>query len=129
MIYAHLTPTLVAGESQIELSFADPKFEASVTTERELKRRWGKDWKLLQKRLAVLRAADTLAVLTTSQVAGKCHALAGDRAGQYAMHLWGSYRLGFEPTGNTWRRKDDGGIDEATVTESRVLEVVDYHGR
>ena len=23
----------------------------------------------------------------------------------------------------------DGGIDEATVTESRVLEVVDYHGR
>lgn len=115
------------GAAAIDISFADSKLERSVSTERELKRRWGKEARLLATRLAAIRAADTLAVLTTTGVAGRCHALTGDLAGQYAMHLWGSTRLLFEPADETILHKPDGGVDERRVTKARILRVHDYH--
>lgn len=115
------------GALDIEISFADSKLERSVSTERELKKRWGKEGRLLATRLAAIRAADTLAVLTTTGVAGRCHALTADLAGQYAMYLWGSMRLVFEPTNEPLPRKEDGGIDEQRVTGVRILRVYDYH--
>lgn len=117
------------GADSIELSWADKKLQQSVSTEQALKRRWGKDSRLLATRIAALRAADTLDVLTTTGVAGRCHALTGDLKGQYAMNLWGSFRLVFEPGNDPVPRKADGGIDEKLVTAARVLRVVDYHGR
>jgi proteic killer suppression protein len=59
---------------------------------------------------------------------GNCHALRADRLGQFALSLWGSYRLVFEPNHNPIPRLPDGGIDRAVVTRIRILEVVDYHG-
>lgn len=118
-----------AGADSIELSWADKKLEQSVSTGSALKRRWGKDSKLLATRIAALRAADTLDVLTTTGIAGRCHALTGDLKGQYAMNLWGSVRLVFEPSNAPIPRKGDGGIDEKRVTAARVLRVFDYHGR
>jgi toxin HigB-1 len=60
---------------------------------------------------------------------GKCHALSGDRAGEFAVGLWGSYRLIFAPDHDPLPRLPDGGIDTAHVTSIVIREVVDYHGR
>jgi len=63
-----------------------------------------------------------------SNVPGRCHALREDRAGQFALDLWGPYRLIFEPDNDPLPKKEDGGIDIAKVTSVRILEIADYHG-
>ena len=61
-------------------------------------------------------------------VPGNCHQLPCDRSGDFAVHLWGSYRLIFEPDHDPVPGLDDGGIDKAKVTHITIKEVVDYHG-
>ena len=60
---------------------------------------------------------------------GNCHALSADRDGQFAVHLWGQYRLIFEPNDEPIPRLEDGGIDRSGVTSVVITEVADYHGR
>lgn len=61
-------------------------------------------------------------------VPGKCHQLHADRAGEFAVNLWGPYRLIFEPNHDPLPLFDDGGIDKSKVTNIRIKEVDDYHG-
>lgn len=82
--------------------------------------------RIVQRRLASLLAAETLADMLG--VPGRCHALKGDRAGQYAVHLWEPYRLVFEPADLLLDRTPVGGLDIKQVTAIRILEIVDYHG-
>lgn len=62
-------------------------------------------------------------------VPGACHQLHGDRAGDFAVNLWGAYRLVFVPDHDPSPLLADGGIDRAKVTRILIKEVVDYHGR
>lgn len=85
-------------------------------------RRFGPEqWAVLRRRLAVLRAAPTLADVRGTP--GRLHALGADRAGQYALDLRGPSRLVFEPLAGD----GTGGPDEAAITAVRIIEVVDYH--
>lgn len=59
---------------------------------------------------------------------GKCHPLAADRSGQFALGLWGQFRLVFVPDQDPMPRLADGGLDQALVTKISIWEVVDYHG-
>lgn len=77
-------------------------------------------------RVALLSSAGTLADLTHTP--GRLHPLKGDRAGQFALDLWGSFRLVFEPANVPLPKLPDGGLDRTRVTKIRILEVVDYHG-
>lgn len=61
-------------------------------------------------------------------VPGRCHALGADRRGQFAVSLWGSYRLIFIPDHDPIPTLADGGIDLTRVTQISITEVVDYHG-
>jgi proteic killer suppression protein len=63
-----------------------------------------------------------------ANVPGHCHALTEDRAGQFALDLWSSYRLVFEPADNPLPLLPDGGLDRHQVRRVRILEVVNYHG-
>jgi hypothetical protein len=74
-----------------------------------------------------LLVAPTLADM--EGVPGNCHQLSADRVGQFAVHLWGSYRLVFEPDHDPVPRLNDGGIDRARITQIKIKEVVDYHGK
>lgn len=59
----------------------------------------------------------------------RCHALTGDRAGQFAVTTTQQYRLIFEPANVPIPVLEDGGIDLAEITAIRILEVdIDYHG-
>lgn len=75
-------------------------------------------WPLLRRRLATIRAAVTIQDLRNAP--GRTHPLTGNRRGQFAMYLWGTVRLVFEPI-------------EAARTASgasaavRIIEIVDYH--
>jgi proteic killer suppression protein len=111
----------------IEVAWSDQKLEKACTEERAGKRRFAGNWKHLQKRLAFLLHAPTLKDMDT--LPGNCHALSGDRAGEFAVHLWGSYRLIFSPNHDPLSRLPDGGIDTAHVSSIVIREVVDYHGR
>jgi proteic killer suppression protein len=77
-------------------------------------------------RLASLLAAENL--VDMDKVPGHCHALTEDRAGQFALDLWGPYRLIFEPANDPVPRTSDQGIDRPQVTQVRILEIADYHG-
>ena len=94
--------------------------------DRLAQRRFGaENWSLLRRRLAVLAGAPTLADLEGAP--GRCHALHGDRTGQFAMHLSGPTRLVFAPHGAV-RTLTDGGLDRRSVTSIEVTEITDYHG-
>src|SRR5437667_11442940 len=113
------------GELGIEIRWGDKKLEEACSTERAGKRRWGANFRILQRRLESLAQAETLADM--EGVPGRCHALRGDRSGQFAVSLWGSYRLTFEVRDDPLPRFKDGGVDRGRVTKLRLGEVDDYH--
>jgi proteic killer suppression protein len=111
----------------IDVAWADRKLEKSCSSESAGARRWGTDhWSLMKRRLATLRATPTLKDM--DQAPGNCHALSANRAGQFAVHLWGQYRFVFLPNHDPVPRTDDGSIELTDITRITITEVVDYHG-
>ncbi len=109
----------------IDVEWADRRLAKVCATDSSGERRYGREhWQLLRRRLAALLAAPTLADLEDAP--GRCHVLTADRAGQFAVNLWGPYRLVFEPAPPT-PRLSDGGIDRRAITAVRVIEIVNYH--
>lgn len=128
MIFFTLRVKEVKEISAIEFSWSNKKFEKACTDDRAGAKRWGVDnWRLLQRRLVGLDAAPTLADM--SGAPGNCHALGADRAGAFAVDLWGPYRLVFTPDHDPVPRLEDGGIDRTQVTHIKIEEVVNYHGK
>ena len=112
----------------IELTWSSRKLEKSCSNDAVGKKSWGADhWKLLKRRLAALRAAPTLADM--AGVPGNCHPLTANRAGKFALDLWGPYRLILRPGHDPLPKLSDGGIDETKITRIEIEEVVDYHGK
>jgi proteic killer suppression protein len=62
-------------------------------------------------------------------VPGNCHQLQANRSGEFAISLWGSYRLIFQPAQTPLPTLRDGGVDRTRVTKIEIKEVVDYHGK
>ena len=121
-----MVSTSTKAGKQIEIHWSDNKLEKACSHEKTGKLRWGANFRILQRRLESLEAAETLADM--EGVPGHCHALRGDRAGQFAVALWGSYRLIFVVADKPVPRLEDGGIARARVTQIKLVEVVDYHG-
>jgi proteic killer suppression protein len=93
----------------------------------EGQRRWGADhWQILKRRITTLAAAPRLEDM--GMLPGHCHPLHGNREGEFAVSLWGSYRLVFAPNNDPLPLLDDGGLDRLRVTSISIKEVVDYHG-
>jgi plasmid maintenance system killer protein len=111
----------------IEILWSSRKLEKACSDDRQGRREWGADnWKLLKRRLAALLGAPTLRDM--DGVPGRCHPLRANRSGEFALSLWGSYRLIFEPANDPLPRLGDGGLDRTQVTKIVIKEVVDYHG-
>lgn len=103
------------------ITFVDNKIqkvsEDWETAVRKLSERMAK--KLFQ-RIAEIRAADNLKVLR--QLPGpRCHPLQGSRVGQYAVDLVHPKRLILIPI------FEKGIINEESVTEVAISDIVDYH--
>jgi len=131
VVYLYLWPLGVKKclrRSAIEVSWSSAKLEKACSDDRQGRKNWGADnWKLLKRRLAALRGSPTLADMDGAP--GNCHELHADRKGEFAMYLWGSFRLVFEPADEPLPTRPDGGIDRTQVTKIEIKEVVDYHGK
>ena len=82
--------------------------------------------KVIARRLDDLRAARSLEDMRN--LAGRCHELAGNRAGQLSLDLRGPYRLLFAPAHDPAPTKTDGGLDWTRVTAVEIIAVEDTHG-
>jgi plasmid maintenance system killer protein len=112
----------------MQISFASNRIEKLCCDSKVMQKVLGKNCALkLQHRLAVLNEAINLAAFTPNLRPERCHELIGDRAGQLSMDLEQPYRLIFEPNHQLIIKKADGGLDWASVTAIKILEVVDTH--
>lgn len=111
----------------MEISFSSRKTGKLCNSGKEMRAKLGdRCAKVLQQRLAEMKAADTLEDLGKVPAA-RFHELKADRKGQLAVDLVHPKRLVFVPDHNPVPRKADGGLDWAQVTRVLVTEVVDYH--
>ena len=108
------------------MSWADRKLAKDCESDRSGVRRFGHEqWTVIRRRLAVLKAAPTLAEVRGTP--GRLHPLTGNRRLQFALDLRGATRLVFEPNQEPLPEVPGAGIDESGVTAVRIIEVVDYH--
>jgi proteic killer suppression protein len=112
---------------KIDIRWIDRKLEKNCRDDRRGQRHWGADqWQLLKKRLISIAAAAVLQDLRN--VPGRFHPLSADRSQEFALCLWGQYRLVFVADNDPLPLLADGGIDQTRVTSVAIKEVVDYHG-
>lgn len=111
----------------MDISFASNKLKRQMEDEKAMDKAYGTLAGRMRLRLDVLRRAACLAEVP-SDPPDRRHQLTGDRAGQFAVSLSGSWRLVFEPDHDPVPLLPDGGIDLAAITAILIIEVVDYHG-
>jgi len=111
----------------MEIAFSSRKIEKLCNIAKEMRAKLGdRCAKVLQQRLAEMKAADTLEDLRKVPAA-RCHELKADRKGQLAVDLVHPKRLVFVPDHDPVPSKSDGGLDWAQVSRVLVTDVVDYH--
>jgi len=110
----------------VDILFATAKLEKTFNSQKNLLREYGEQAKKIRLRMAVLRAAPSLAHVPVAKP-DRLHALSGDRKGCFAVDLKHPYRLIFEPADVPVPRTDDGGIQKQQVVSIRILAVEDYH--
>lgn len=82
--------------------------------------------RIIMRRMIVLDAAPSLAEVPLIRP-DRCHALQGQRQGQYAVDLKQPYRLIFSPDHNPLPETKEGQLDLTQVTCIKILSVEDYH--
>ena len=111
----------------MEISFRKRKLEKIFNDEQRLVREYGQQMAdQIMDRMFLLYKVETLAEVPTDKPF-RCHQLAGDRKGEYAVDLRHPHRLVFEPDHDPVPETDDGGIDKEAVTDIIILDVIDYH--
>ncbi|KAF0153574.1 MAG: proteic killer suppression protein [Ignavibacteria bacterium] len=110
----------------MQISYKTRKLEKSLTDPKEISKTYGVMAKKVNQRMKDLLAAATLSVMQTLPAAN-CHELKGERTGELAVDISGNWRIIFEPAHDLIPVKADGGLDWNSVTQIRILEVVDYH--
>jgi len=89
--------------------------------------KWGNACgKKVMQRLDDIKAAENLKILCT--LPGRCHALKGDRHGQWSLDLKHPLRLLFAPSNYPLCKMEDGSLDLEKVTVVTIIEVEDTHG-
>lgn len=110
----------------MEIIFTSKKLEKIFNTESLLRKEYGKQAAAIMNRMAVLRAAPSLADVPT-QPPERRHQLSGDFSGCFALDLKHPYRLILKPAECPIPKKEDGGIDLEAVKMICIMDVVDYH--
>ena len=103
-----------AGGDVLEIVYRNKKLEKVCTNAHEAEKSYSPQMaEKIHMRIDEITAADTVEMLVQFHI-GRCHALHGDRKGQYAMDLVHPYRLIFEKRGDL-------------IQVALIVEIVDYH--
>lgn len=110
----------------VDVLFVNKKLKELCESERALQRQHGQSCaRKVTGRLLDLEAAASLEEMRS--LAGTCHELTRDRAGQLAIRVGGGKRLILEPANNPTPVKPDGGLDWTAVTAVQIVAIHDYH--
>jgi len=113
-------------DQPVDVLFVNKKLKELCESERALQRQHGQSCaRKVSGRLLDMEAAASLEEMRS--LAGMCHELAGDRAGQLAIRVGGGKRLILEPANNPTPVNRDGGLDWPAVTAVRIVALLDYH--
>lgn len=111
----------------MDVLFANNKLQKTLNDDKELIRVYGSQQAVLIKN-RLTRLSDALNLAELRQLPQiRCHELVGNRKGQLSIDLKHPYRLILEVANEPVPTKADGGLDWASVTSVRILEIVDYH--
>ena len=98
----------------MEVIYKTRALQRVCTDAREARKKYGANMaKMIRARVGQIESAKSVEKLLYFHI-GRCHALKGDRSGQYAMDLVHPYRLVFERIGDV-------------VQIARIVEIADYH--
>ncbi|MEQ9247359.1 MAG: system killer suppression protein [Nitratireductor sp.] len=111
----------------MDFDFASRKLGKQLSSDSEIQKAFGGLARAIKLRLAVLRAARTLAEVPRVPPE-RCHELKGNRSGCFAVNVSRNQRLIFRPDHDPVPRKADMGIDLQMVTAILIEGVEDYHG-
>ena len=111
----------------MEIVFQNRKMQKAANSESAGNRLWGNRAPKIRQRLLELKAAESLADISTLPPP-RCHQLSENLDEQFAVDISRNERMVFEVANEPIPRKDDSGIDLGRVTEIRVLRIEDYHG-
>lgn len=104
----------------MDVSFQSDKLKRECENIRLASRKWGFDnAKAIAQRLIDIMSFENLEMLEKSK-RGRCHPLARDRKGQFALKLKQGWRLIFTPDHDQWE-------STAQITKVKIIEVRDYH--
>lgn len=111
----------------MEVVFRTRKLQKASNSEELLKREYGaENGRLIMRRLLVLQSANSLGDVPRDKP-DRCHALDGERRGQFAVDVKHPFRIVFEPANNPLPLRDNGELDLARVTSICILSIEDYH--
>lgn len=98
----------------MNITYKNKKLEKICTNDKIAERKYGyRMAEVLGRRIHELISSDTVEDMIRYKI-GRCHMLANNREGQYAVDLVHPYRLVFEKRGNE-------------IQIAHILEIVDYH--
>lgn len=110
----------------MEISFATSKLAKLCNSEKKLRGCHGPRMAaVIQQRLMDLDAAETLESMRN--IPGRCHQLAENLNGLFAVDLVHPDRLVFAPDHDPVPRLSGGGVDWSKVTKIEVAGIGDYH--
>lgn len=110
----------------MDITFKTSKLRKIFNSEKELKRAYSENSKKIKLRMTLLSAASNLAEVPIDKPA-RCHALKGNKTGQFAVDLKHPYRLVFCPDHDPLPETEEGHLDLTQVTGIKILSVEDYH--
>jgi len=112
----------------MKIDFEDRKLEKLANDFKLLQRTYGAiGAKIIRRRLDDLDAANVLEDMRN--LPGKCHELREDRKGQLAVHVEEPDRLIFIPDHNPVPTTDNDSMDWKAITDIKIIEITNYHGK
>ncbi len=109
----------------MELFFASRKLRKQLTSSKAMRKAFGNRAPALQRRLAILMAADCLADVPPTPPE-RCHPLKGRWAGCFAVDISANWRIVFRPIHDP-PLLPDGGPDVKRITAIEIVAITDYH--
>ena len=110
----------------MKIDFKNNKLRKTLTDAGEIKKRYGTMAKKVSLRMDQFYASPFLADMQANPSAN-CHALKGEREGQWAVAISANYRLIFEINQHPVPVNKDGSVNTLKVTDILIIETTDYH--
>jgi plasmid maintenance system killer protein len=110
----------------MKINFKNNKLKKQLGSASEIKKAFGVNAKRVANRLSDIEASPNLSVLIQLPAAN-CHALFGNRNGEWALDISANHRMIFQISHDPIPLKDDESIDTIMVTDIIITGTEDYH--